>query len=766
MKALTKRGEGLQNSVSYSGGRIVYFMQRNVMVIQRQAAVSSQNRQVASDSLIAYNRGSGDIFVSGRPKLADRAQQLEGSRVRYNLERDRGVVSGGDTEFEQWELHSHEMAKVGADSVFGRENVFTSCDLEQSKHFHFESSRIKVIRDKRVFASPVVLKVGRVPVFALPFVFFPITQGNRVSGILQPRIGLNSIARDNITGRTFGNLGYFWAPSEYVDFLGAIDIRTSSQTTLRGRTRYRKRYSYDGSFDIRRITDKINNSTDFSIFGRHSQTLSENTRFNAEVNYTSSRDLLQRTGYDQQDLLRQSVRSTASYYWRPSWGSLTTSARHEKFLSQDRSVMNLPSVSLSLNKRSLFPYLSRTVPRRHGLVSSGWFYNITWGASTSYSHNRTTESDDSTRSVHNSNTRFQLDSPQTLYGWLKVNPSLSYTTTLSHDNYRASGDRFDHEQALNLSTSLSTQIYGFFDGPRLGSIFRWRHTVRPTLTYNFQPDLTELGARGKVSRMNFSISNDIDFKYFTDAGSTGNADSVAALDEDERPSRNGKLVSVRNSMDYDFTRAAKRDTLGWGSLSTSITSSPTSFLNVQLLMNHDLVASGARESFNPFMRTLSTTLTLRGTYKGKDRQTSAAEIDEEAYRASMDYPGTAGSAFNPGGMDYATQRDLATSRAMPWSVNLSHNLSRTRGSDQSNQSLRWSFTFNPTDKWHLVYSSSFNFNSRGLQGQRFMLNRDLHCWKANLSLITLTNGRFEFVFSTFLLANPAIRVPDVRRSSN
>ena len=44
------------------------------------------------------------------------------------------------------------------------------------------------------------------PVFALPFVFFPITRGNRRSGILQPRIGLNSIARDHITGRTFGNL--------------------------------------------------------------------------------------------------------------------------------------------------------------------------------------------------------------------------------------------------------------------------------------------------------------------------------------------------------------------------------------------------------------------------------------------------------------------------------------------------------------------------------------------------------------------------------
>lgn len=763
MQALIAQGRGRENSIRYAGNRVVFFMRHNVMVIQGQASVSSRTQEVDSDSLIAYNRNTGDIFVSGKPRLSDGTQELEGSRVRYNLHRDHGIISKGGTQFAEWELSSEEMAKVSADSVFGRQNVFSSCDLEQSKHFHFQSSRIKVIRDKRVFASPVILKVGKVPVFALPFVFFPITQGNRRSGILQPRIGLNSIARDRITGRTFGNLGYFWAPNEYLDFLGAMDIRTSSQTTLRGRTRYRKRYSYEGNFDIRRIRDKLNNATDFSIFGRHNQTLSESSRFNAEVNYTSSRDLLRRTGFDQQDLLRQSVRSTASYYWRPSWGSFTTSARHEKFLSKDRTVMNLPSASLSLNKRNMFPYLSRTVPRRHGMISSGWLYSITWGASTNYSHNRTTESNDSTRSVHNSVSRFELDSPQTLYGWLKINPRLRYSTTLSHDNFRASSERFDHMQTLNFSSSLSTQIYGFFEGPRLGPVFRWRHTIRPTLTYNFQPDLTELKRRGKVSRMNFSISNDIDYKYFT--GSGEKQDSVAA-DEDERPSRNGQLLSVRNSLDYDFTRAAKRDTLGWGSLSTSITSSPASFLNVQMLMSHELVESGIREKFEPFMRSLSTTITLRGTYKGDSRQPSAAELEEEAYRESMRYPGTAGSAFNPRMNDYATQRDLAFSRAMPWSVNISHNLNRTRAAERNNQSLRWSFTFNPTTNWHLVYSSSFNFNSRGLQGQRFILNRDLHCWRANLSLITLTNGRFEFVFSTFLLANPAIRVPDVRRSSN
>ena len=159
-------------------------------------------------------------------------------------------------------------------------------------------------------------------------------------------------------------------------------------------------------------------------------------------------------------------------------------------------------------------------------------------------------------------------------------------------------------------------------------------------------------------------------------------------------------------------------------------------------------------------------MTLRGTYKGKDRPPNTAELEEEAYLESLRYPGTMGSAFDPSMQRYDMQRDMAFSRAMPWSVNISHNLNRRRNVDKASQSLRWSFTFNPTDNWHLVYSSSYNFSDRGLQGQTFLLNRDLHCWQASLSLITLPGGRFEFTFSTYLRANPAIRVPDVRRASN
>ncbi|MEA1996374.1 MAG: putative LPS assembly protein LptD, partial [Gemmatimonadota bacterium] len=404
MHALEDSAKHAGGRIRYSGETITFFPSTSVVLIQGQACVEMEGRKVEADSFIAYNRNTGEIVVGGGPEMTDGKEKIEGRRFRYNIDRDRGIVEQAQTEFGDWRLKSDSLSKVGPDSIFGRGNRFTSCDRDPEPHYHFESPKIKVIRNKTVFASPVVLKIGKVPVFVLPFVFFPITTGDRVSGILQPRVGLNSVRRDKTTGRTIGNLGYFWAPNDYVDFLGAVDIRTGSQTTLRGRSRYRKRYGFEGDFDARLVKDKINNSTSYSLFGRHRQTIGERGRLIGEVNYTSTKNLLRNTSFDLQDLLRQSLRSTASYSWRPSWGSFNSSVRHEMFLDEgaSRTVMNLPSVSLSLNKRSLFKYLAKTVPRRRGVVSTGWLYNITYGVSTDYSNTRTAREGNDTRTVHRS----------------------------------------------------------------------------------------------------------------------------------------------------------------------------------------------------------------------------------------------------------------------------------------------------------------------------------------------------------------------------
>ncbi|MEA2064242.1 MAG: hypothetical protein U9P14_11125, partial [Gemmatimonadota bacterium] len=132
MKSLLRAhpGRAAGETIIYSGENLTFYPRRNVMLIRGQAEVQNAAQVVRADTMIAYNRATGDVFVSGNPELEDRSETVTGYRMRYNVNRDRGVVERGRTKFGEWGLVSESLSKVGADSIFGRNNTFSSCDLE------------------------------------------------------------------------------------------------------------------------------------------------------------------------------------------------------------------------------------------------------------------------------------------------------------------------------------------------------------------------------------------------------------------------------------------------------------------------------------------------------------------------------------------------------------------------------------------------------------------------------------------------------------
>ncbi len=72
-------------------------------------------------------------------------------------------------------------------------------------------------------ARPVVLYVRDVPILWLPFIFQDIRPG-RHSGILIPQFGFNDLVRPSRSyNRQITNIGYYWAPNDYLDFTGRLD---------------------------------------------------------------------------------------------------------------------------------------------------------------------------------------------------------------------------------------------------------------------------------------------------------------------------------------------------------------------------------------------------------------------------------------------------------------------------------------------------------------------------------------------------------------
>ena len=77
---------------------------------------------------------------------------------------------------------------------------------------------MKMIGKDKVVARPVILYIGDLPVFAVPYYVFPVRKG-RHSGFLTFEIG--NFERGE---RFIRNLGYYWAASEYWDLETSLDF--------------------------------------------------------------------------------------------------------------------------------------------------------------------------------------------------------------------------------------------------------------------------------------------------------------------------------------------------------------------------------------------------------------------------------------------------------------------------------------------------------------------------------------------------------------
>ena len=100
---------------------------------------------------------------------------------------------------------------------------------------------MKLIEGDKLIATPVVFYIERLPLLALPYYIIPLKKG-RHSGILPFTFG--KFERGD---RWVKNVGYYWAASDYLDWLGSVDYYDIRRTfTLNSRLNFVKRYVLDG----------------------------------------------------------------------------------------------------------------------------------------------------------------------------------------------------------------------------------------------------------------------------------------------------------------------------------------------------------------------------------------------------------------------------------------------------------------------------------------------------------------------------------------
>jgi hypothetical protein len=81
---------------------------------------------------------------------------------------------------------------------------------------------------------------------------------------------------------------------------------------------------------------------------------------------------------------------------------------------------------------------------------------------------------------------------------------------------------------------------------------------------------------------------------------------------------------------------------------------------------------------------------------------------------------------------------------IPWSVNLGFNMSYSHSISAKPtivQTIQLSGDLSISEKWKIVYSSGYHFESKEFTQTNLGISRDLHCWQMNLSWVPF--GRFQ-----------------------
>lgn len=129
--------------------------------------------------------------------------------------------------------------------------------------------KIKINPGKNIITGPFLLYVGGIPTpFGLPFGYFPDTQ-EATSGILFPKYG-----DERRRGLFLREGGYYFAWNDYIHTAITGDIYSKGSWATRVRSVYKKRYAYNGQFDLtynRNITPDTDetplDSKDFGFLG-------------------------------------------------------------------------------------------------------------------------------------------------------------------------------------------------------------------------------------------------------------------------------------------------------------------------------------------------------------------------------------------------------------------------------------------------------------------------------------------------------------------
>jgi len=707
---------------------------------------------------------------AGTPVLKDKGETYEGFRMKFNFKSQRGFIASAGTENEGAYYTGSKIKKVDKDTYFIKDGIYTTCDKKDPDYF-FYSPKMKVVQKQQVMAEWIWLFIGDVPLpVPLPFAVFPLESGRR-SGIIPPVFG-----DDGTYGKYFARFGYFWAISDYMDWNLTGDYYTRGSYRANSRLRYAERYNFTGTLqgdysDLKSglPTDPDRSErVDWRIMWSHNQSFTPTMRFDANLEFTSG-NYTSRNVTDFNELLRNEIVSNATFSktWDESGNSLTANYNRRQVLQTGEINEVLPS--LTFTKSQSYPF------RGKGVGEQKWYELFGYNYTGQFQNNRTkTNGNLNIRGGFNHQISAGL-SPK--IGYLSIAPSVRYQERWYNKRVvyergisRATGHdttfiNDEHElnliRTFGLGVTASTKFYGIFPVNSFG-INAVRHTVNPSISYNYNPDFSKpfWGYYGSYLDPNNKVIHYDKFQREVFGGapsseaqritvSLGNIFEMKTQpDPSDTTSKEQKiqLLNLSASMSYNFAADSMRlSDLGlqyrtqigdWFNFSGSSNFTPYDYQGTTSRINKFLVNEGKGFlRLTNFSFSISTTLSGEKLKSAEANKTSEPEGEYELQNEDNVYKGL--------------YSDKEPDFAIPWDLSLTYNYSLTKPIPNQKtevSNLSGGINFNLTPKWKFSFTGSYDFQRHDFAAPQIRISRDLHCWLMDFTwnpIGTYRGYRFE-----------------------
>ncbi|MCB1182103.1 hypothetical protein KDM41_01635 [bacterium] len=780
--------------VKYGGRTVTFVMADRTMELEDEAHLEYGTLNLKAGH-IKLDTDDRELYADREPLVED-TDTIAGRRMGYNFKHKSAAVQDGVTAFDDYYYVGDEIRRFEDQTMKICGGRMTSCDRDDP-HYHFWTGNMKMRPGDKVVAQPIVLRVGHVPVFALPFYYKSLKQG-RQSGILFPNFDFGWSSRE---GRYIRDFGYYWATNDYMDFLVEGDYNERREFAYRLQNRYVKRYGFNGGIDYARKIGLGDDSdtSEWQFRWNHNQPiLWDDYKFRADVKMASttlsSNDL---NGSRARDIVSGQLSSNAylSRSWKLANASLNMS-RDERVNATDDDPatdnliysMTLPSLSLNFRQITLAPGLRRG---EEGSFVGNTLRNVYFQQGYSFRSSRQGYENHDTKDYAASGTWSLAYRPPRL-GIFNVSFSANagQTWTRSEDagtvwspdeNLPAGGFATgyadvaeDTRPSLRFATTVGTVLYGIFP-LQVGRLRALRHTARFNTSFNATPGLGDKQRQGTSISLGFD--NRFDLKYLS-------ADSDTTLTEKKL---DGVIDwGLRTSYDPDARPGTE-----WGDISSDLTIKPGESRYLKLKVSN---------SIDPYLFALKSTRFSYGlNFSGRldvgqvpERQEeqrneaiarlgvdlAAAAPDsvpadpfgdgvavEDAYGDVENFDGENSSFYDmynrPGRVGGDAAKDPTEGgRFIPFDVsgNLSYNYTNASGGSEARKTASASVNMRArlTANWDLSYNASFDLAEGNTIRQQYSLNRELHCWRFEFNrTVSATNS--EFGFRIYLKSIPDLK---------